>query len=59
MNTTEAITPYNDNLVAGVIVAWLLTILLAAAGFQRVKEALVFTLMKLYDFFIRNNAIRI
>lgn len=39
--------------------AWLITLLLLITGFQRIKEVVAYVLMKLYEFFVKRNAVKI
>ena len=59
MEDFSASSEFVENLRIGAFVAWLITILLAAAGFQRIKEIVAFILTKLYEFLIQKNAVKL
>jgi hypothetical protein len=59
MNTFSAATMYADNLKLGAWAAWLVTVLLLVAGIQRIKKTVLFILMKLYEFFIQRNVLKL
>lgn len=51
-------TPVYDNIEkikAFSLGIWLITFLVMAFGFRFIREAVVFVLMKLYEFFIQHN----
>ncbi|MBS1919353.1 MAG: hypothetical protein JST17_03770 [Bacteroidetes bacterium] len=59
MKTGSTIQSYHETIQHGAIAVWLMTMLLFATGFQRIKEIIAFLLMKLYELFIQRNALKI
>ena len=59
MNDFISATEFVNVSKVGAFAAWVITILLVATGFQRIKEVIAFVLMKLYEFFIQKNAVKL
>ena len=59
MNDLISATEFADVSKVGAFAAWLITVLFIATGFQRIKEVIAFVLMKLYEFFIQKNAVKL
>lgn len=51
--------PYSEEMPFGVLAVWFATILLLATGFHRIREKIEYVLMKLYEFFIQRNALKL
>jgi hypothetical protein len=52
MKSSTTIQPYNETMRFGALAAWMVTILLLATGFQRIKDVVAYVMLKLYEFFI-------
>jgi len=50
---------YIDKLNSTIIAGWLITLLVAIAGWNYIKNIIVFILTKLYEFFIQHGALKI
>ncbi|HWC53905.1 MAG TPA: hypothetical protein VG676_10005 [Chitinophagaceae bacterium] len=59
MKSSTTIQPYNETMRFGALAAWMVTILLLATGFQRIKDVVAYVMLKLYEFFIQRNAVKI
>jgi hypothetical protein len=59
MKSSTTIQPYNETMRFGELAAWMVTILLLATGFQRIKDVVAYVMLKLYEFFIQRNAVKI
>ena len=59
MDNLVSATEISNHLRVGAFAAWLVTVLLAVAGIQRIKEIIAFVLMKLYEFFIQQYSVKL
>jgi hypothetical protein len=50
---------YIEKMGSGAFAAWMVTALLLALGWNYIKQIIAFVLMKLYEFFIRENAMKL
>jgi hypothetical protein len=59
MNTITMAHLYADKIKFTAFAVWLITALLVIAGLNRLKEILAWLLIKMYEFFIQRNALKL
>ncbi len=59
MNTITMAHLYADKIKFTAFAAWLIAVLLVIAGLNRLKEIIAWVLIKLYEFFIQRNAMKL
>ncbi|OQY95553.1 MAG: hypothetical protein B6D37_05115 [Sphingobacteriales bacterium UTBCD1] len=59
MEVKYNISRFNERSKLAAWAAWLVTLFLAVTGFQRIREVIVYVMMKVYEFFIQRNTVNI
>jgi hypothetical protein len=59
MNTITMAHLYADKVKFTAFAVWLITVMLVIAGLSRLKEIIAWVLIKLYEFFIQRNAMKL